>query len=64
MTYFKDLELEIREMDFDGVPVQAIADRVGLSVPQVLQILDDNIEDPTDYADRAADLDTDFYGRV
>ncbi len=64
MTYFKDLELEIREMDFDGVPLQAIADRVGLSVPQVLQILDGNIEDPTEYADNAADLDTDFYGRA
>jgi len=64
MTYFKDLELEIREMDFDGVPLQAIADRVGLSVPQVLQLLDDNIEDPTEYVDHAADLDAEHYGRA
>ena len=41
MGYFKNLEIEIREMDFDGVPLQEIADRVGLSVPQVLNILDE-----------------------
>ena len=39
--YFKNLEIEIREMDFDGVPLQEIAARVGLSVPQVLNILDE-----------------------
>jgi DNA-binding Lrp family transcriptional regulator len=61
MTYFKDLELEIREMDFDGMPLQAIADRVGLSVQQVLNILDQIDEDPYNYA---ADLDAEFYGNV
>ena len=40
MGYFKNLEIEIREMDFDSVPLQEIADRVGLSVPQVLEVLD------------------------
>ena len=29
MGYFKNLEIEIREMDFDGRPLQEIADRVG-----------------------------------
>jgi DNA-binding Lrp family transcriptional regulator len=64
MTYFKDLELEIREMDFNGMPLQAIADRVGLSVPQVLRILDQIDEDPYNYAEVAADLDAEHYGRM
>lgn len=65
MGYFKNLEIEIREMDFDGMPLQAIADRVGLSVPQILSILDDiDEEDLMEYAENAADLDADFYGRV
>lgn len=64
MGYFKNLEIEIREMDFNGLPLQEIADRVGLNVPQVLKILDELVEDPFEYAEYAADLDTDFYGRV
>jgi hypothetical protein len=65
MGYFKDLEMEIREMDFRGMPLQAIADQVGLSVKQVLEILDaDFDDDPYEYAENAADLDADFYGRM
>jgi hypothetical protein len=64
MTYFKDLELEIREMDFDGVPVQEIADRVGLSIPQVLGILDQIDDSAYNYAEAAADLDAEHYGRA
>ncbi len=64
MGYFKNLEIEIREMDFNGMPLQEIADRVGLGVPQVLKILDDLVEDPFEYAEYAATLDADFYGRV
>jgi hypothetical protein len=64
MTYFKDLELEIREMDFDGVPVQEIADRVGLSVPQVLGILDQIDDSAYNYVEVAADLDAEHYGRA
>ena len=63
MGYFKELEIEIREMDFAGMSVQAIADHVGLSVKQVLAILDD-IEDPMYYADVAADLDAEHYGNT
>ena len=51
-------------MDFDGMPLQAIADRVGLSVQQVLNILDQIDEDPYNYAETAADLDAEFYGNV
>jgi hypothetical protein len=52
-------------MDFNGMPLQAIADQVGLSVKQVLEILDaDCDEDPREYAENAADLDADFYGNV
>jgi DNA-binding Lrp family transcriptional regulator len=58
------LELEIREMDFDGMPLQAMADQVGLSVPQVLRILDQIDEDPYNYAEVAADLDAEHYGRM
>jgi hypothetical protein len=64
MGYFKNLEVEIREMDFDGMPLQAIADRVGLSVQQVLDVLDQIDDDPYNYAETAADLDADFYGNV
>jgi hypothetical protein len=65
MGYFKNLEIEIREMDFDGMPLQAIADQVGLSVKQVLEILDAEYdEDPREYAENAANLDADFYGNV
>jgi hypothetical protein len=63
MGYFKDLEIEIRELEFAGMSVQAIADQVGLSVQQVLAILDD-IEDPLYYANIAADLDAEHYGNV
>lgn len=65
MGYFKNLEIEIREMDFDGRPLQEIADRVGLSVQQVLDILDEiSDENPAEYAENAADLDADFYGKA
>jgi DNA-binding Lrp family transcriptional regulator len=64
MGYFKNLEVEIREMDFDGMPLQAIADRVGLSVQQVLDVLDQIDDNPYNYAEVAADLDANFYGNV
>ena len=64
MGYFKNLEVEIREMDFDGMPLQAIADRVGLSVQQVLDVLDQIDDNPYNYAETAADLDANFYGNV
>lgn len=65
MGYFKDLEIEIREMDFKGYSLQKIADNVGLSVKQVVGILENDFDDdPMEYADNAADLDADYYGRV
>jgi hypothetical protein len=65
MGFFKNLEIEIREMDFNGMPVQAIANQVGLSIKQVLEILDtEHDEDPQEYAETAADLDADYYGRM
>jgi hypothetical protein len=63
MTYFKHLDQEVRELDFAGMSAQAIADHVGLTVRQVLAILDE-IEDPMYYADVAADLDAEYYGTV
>jgi hypothetical protein len=63
MTYFKHLDQEIRELDFAGMSTQAIADHVGLTVRQVLAILDE-IEDPMYYAETAADLDAEHYGTV
>jgi hypothetical protein len=63
MTYFKHLDQEIRELDFAGMSTPAIADHVGLTVRQVLAILDD-IEDPMYYADVAADLDAEHYGNI
>ena len=63
MTYWKHIDQEIRELDFAGLSTQAIADQVGLSVQQVVAILDD-IEDPVYYAEHAADLDAEHYGNV
>lgn len=45
MGYFKNLDIEIRELDFRGVSVQEIANRVGLTVPVVLDVLNDGIDD-------------------
>jgi hypothetical protein len=45
MGYFKNLEIEIREMDFQGMPVQEIANRVGLDVRQIIDLLDNGIDD-------------------
>lgn len=65
MGYFTDLEIEIREMDFKGYSPQKIADTVGLSVKQVIDLLESDFdEDPQEYAEQAADLDADFYGNV
>ena len=64
MGYFKSLELEICELDFDGVRLPEIADRVGLSVSQVSAILDQIDDDVYNYADIAADLDAEYYGSV
>ena len=64
MGYFKNLELEIREMDSHGMPVQQIADHVGLNVKQILDLLDDGIDEPYEYADAAADLDAEYYGSM
>ena len=45
MGYFKNLDIEIRELDFRGVSVQEIANRVGLTVQVVLAVLGDGIDD-------------------
>jgi hypothetical protein len=63
--YFKNLEIEIREMDFKGYSPQRIADTVGLSVTQIIDLLESDFdEDPQEYAEHAADLDANFYGNV
>jgi hypothetical protein len=62
--YFKNLEIEIRELDFDGLSLQAIAEQVGLSVKQVSEVLDQIDDDVYNYADIAADLDAEYYGTV
>lgn len=65
MGYFKDLEIEIREMDFKGYSPQRIADTVGLSVKQIVNLLESDFDDdPMEYANNAADLDANFYGNV
>jgi len=43
--------------------IMAVADQVGLSVKQVVAILDD-IEDPVYYAEHAANLDAEHYGNI
>jgi len=63
MTYWKHVDQEIRELDFAGLSAQSIADHMGLSVSQIIEILD-NIEDPMYYADIAANLDAEHYGNI
>jgi predicted transcriptional regulator len=45
MGYFKNIDIEIRELDFRGVSVQEIANRMGLTVQIVLETLGDGIDD-------------------
>jgi len=45
MGYFKNIDIEIRELDFRGVSVQEIANRMGLTVQVVLETLGDGIDD-------------------
>lgn len=60
MGYFKNLDIEIRELDFRGVSVQEIANRVGLTVQVVLEMLDDGINDP----DQVVDFDAEYSGTL
>ena len=65
MGQVKNLVLEIREMDFAGATPEQIAAAVGLSVYQIINLLDADVpEDPWQYADAAADLDAEFYGSI
>lgn len=65
MGFFKNLEIEIRDMDFRGYTPQKIADTVGLSVAQVVELLNSDFDDdPQEYAENAADSDADYYGRT
>ena len=65
MGQVKNLVLEIREMDFAGATPEQIAAAVGLSVYQIINVLDADVpEDPWQYADAAADLDAEFYGSI
>ena len=65
MGQVKNLDLEIREMDFAGATPEQIAATVGLSVYQIINVLDADVpEDPWQYADAAADLDSEFYGSM
>lgn len=64
MGKFKDLEIEIREMDFKGFTPEQIANAVGLSVSQIIELLDSDIVDPYRWADISADLDSEHYGNM
>lgn len=63
MGAVKQLVIEIMEMDERGMPYQQIADSVGLSVLQIMSVLDQYTnQDPYEYAEQAADLDAQYYG--
>jgi hypothetical protein len=65
MGAIKQMVLEIIEMDQAGLPFQQIADMSGLSVEAVLSLLDQySNQEPYWYADQAADLDAEFYGKA
>ena len=71
MGKFKELVLEIRQMDFDGFTPKQIANAVGLSEYQIIEIIDDEfldandeIEDPYRWADISADMDAEHYGNM
>lgn len=64
MGKFKDLEIEIRELDFKGFTPEQIANRVGLSVYQIVELLESDVVDPYRWADISADLDSEYYGKT
>jgi hypothetical protein len=64
MGKFKDLEIEIREMDFKGYTPEQIANAVGLSVSQIVELLESEVADPYRWADISADLDSEYYGKT
>jgi hypothetical protein len=64
MGKFKDLEIEIRELDFKGFTPEQIASRVGLSVYQIVELLESEVADPYRWADISADLDSEYYGKT
>lgn len=63
MGRFKDLETEICNMSFSGFSNYEIADFLHIDVSMVDDVIDPVPEDIRAYAEQAADLDADFYGR-
>lgn len=71
MGYFANLELEIMEMahdmgdDFgqDADTILTIARVLDIPVTEVQRVLSEEYDvDPSEYAERSADLDAEYYG--
>jgi hypothetical protein len=63
MGRFKDLTTDICNMSMNGFGNTEIAEILGVSVNIVDDVVDPIPEDIRAYAEMAADLDADFYGR-
>lgn len=71
MGFFKDIELEVQEMAHDmGDDFGQDADTI-LTIARILEMKPEDVqeilaadydEDPMEYAERAADLDAEYYG--
>lgn len=70
MGFFSNLEVEVLSLYASGLSMVNIASQTGVSLQQVMDIIDNDpdfgagdadIVDPREYAEHAADLDADFY---
>lgn len=63
MGRLKDLTTDVCNMSMNGFKNKEIADMLGIDANLVDDIVDPIPEDIRAYAEMAADLDADFYGR-
>jgi len=69
MGFFSQVHLEILDMHAGGSSILDIVGYTGLPVEQVKEVIDmeadfndTDVEDPTAYAEHAADLDAEYFG--
>lgn len=63
MGYFSNLAIEILDLHAAGVSNKDIASQCGVSEQEVAETIESDYDaDPSEYAERSADLDAEFYG--
>jgi hypothetical protein len=71
MGFFSNLEIEVLDLHASGVSMVNIATQTGLSLQQVMDVIDNDpdfgmpdIVDPAEYAEMSADADAEYFGQV